>query len=959
METKNVPLNDKVNLQKYLSPISVWALAFGAAVGWGAFVMPGTTFLPIAGIIGAVIGLALSGIVMLIIGYNYNYMLRHFPDAGGTYAYAREIFGHDYGFLSAWYIILVYIAIAWANATALTLLFRYLLGDFFQVGFHYQVAGFDIYLGEALLSLAALWIFGIVCIRGGKFAAGVQTVAAIILCVGILAGMGAVISHGGGNIFSIEPHFVPNTEPISKIFVIMVLSPWAYVGFESISHSAEEFNFSTKKLFTILMTAVLTIAFAYIFLTVTAVSVLPAAYANWFEYISDLKNLSGYESFPTLNAFKNLLGETGFLIFWAAVMGAVITGILGNTIAASRLIYSLARDDLLPKWFAKLNKFGSPRNAIIFIMILSLPIPFFGRTAISWIIDVNTVGATIAYAFTSAVAFHLARQENIFSVKVTGVIGFIFSASFFLYLMIPNFWDISAMQTESYFILISWSILGFVFFYYVFSRDKLRRFGKSTVVWIMMLFMIFFTSMMWLRETTHDTTQEVLDNLTAYYLLDEGAEYTKQQTDYVSSKLTNAHLLQMGIVILALVIMFKIYNLMMHREKELEVEKVEAEQSNRAKSTFLSNMSHDIRTPMNAIIGYTTLIKKEKNLPSKAISYLNKIETSNKQLLNLINDILDMSRIESGKMELNLEKADLKKFMNEVYDLFSTQMETKNISYVVTADIENKFVLCDIHLLNRVLLNLISNAYKFTPEGGKVSATLKQFGAENNFASYEIKVSDTGMGMSPEFAKKVFDAYERDRTVNNIQGTGLGTAITKSIVDLMDGTIEVQTELGKGTEFIVNLNFEIAQPEIETENLQDEQIESAVDFTKMKLLLVEDNEVNREIASLILTEYGFKLDTAENGQIAVDKIKNSAPGTFDAILMDIQMPMLNGYDATKKIRAIPDPQLANIPIIAMTANAFVEDIQAAKDAGMNAHISKPIDIQQMISTLTEVLETDS
>ena len=211
--------------------------------------------------------------------------------------------------------------------------------------------------------------------------------------------------------------------------------------------------------------------------------------------------------------------------------------------------------------------------------------------------------------------------------------------------------------------------------------------------------------------------------------------------------------------------------------------------------------------------------------------------------------------------------------------------------------------------------------------------------------------------MTPEFAKKVFEAYERDRTVNKIQGTGLGTAITKSIVDLMNGTIDVKTELGKGTEFIINLSFEIVEGDdekISEENNSD--AENQIDFTKMKLLLVEDNEVNREIASMILTEYGFKLETAENGQIAVDKIKSAKAGEFDAILMDIQMPVMNGYDATKAIRKIPDPQLSNIPIIAMTANAFVEDIQAAKDAGMNAHIAKPIDISQMIETLTEILK---
>ena len=973
METENeASKSSNYTLQKYLSPIGVWALAFGCAVGWGAFVMPGTTFLPLAGPVGVTVGMILGGIVMLIIGYNYFFMMKHFPDAGGTYTYAKKILGYDHGFLSAWFIILVYIAITWANATALTIVSRNLFGDFFQFGWHYQLAGFDIYFGESLLSLSALMIFGLVCIRGGKVAATVQTVSSIILFGGILIGMAAVFFYGGETIFSLTPKFVPHTDPVSAIFVIMVLSPWAFVGFESISHSAEEINFQRGKIFFIIFAAIVTAAAAYVFLSAIAISVFPAGYDNWIDYIGDLKNLSGVEGLPTLHGMTTLLGDTGFYIFALAVGGGVITGLLGNTIAGSRLIYSIARDNLLPHWFVKINKFGSPQNAIFFIMLISLPIPFFGRTAISWIVDVNTVGATIAYAYTSAMAFIMARQENNFTVKVTGIIGCIISVIFFLYLMIPNFWAINAMSTESYLIFIIWSILGFVFFRYVYVRDTERRFGKSTVFWIMMLFMILFTSMMWLRETTHEVAQGVLVNLNAYYVEEmsehavipteiekaDSAYYMQQQMSYVSNSLTNAHLFQMIIIILALFIMFNIYNSMMHREKELEVEKIEAEQSNRAKSTFLSNMSHDIRTPMNAIIGYTTLVKKEKNLPPNAISYLNKIEASNKQLLALINDILDMSRIESGKMELNPEKSNLEKFVGEVYDLFSTQMETKNINYVVKAEnLENKFVMCDINLLNRVMLNLISNAYKFTPKDGSVFVTFKQTGAEGNFANYEISVRDTGMGMTPEFAKKVFEAYERDRTVNKIQGTGLGTAITKSIVDLMSGTIDVKTELGKGTEFIINLSFEIVEGEVEKvseENNSD--AENQIDFSKMKLLLVEDNEVNREIASMILTEYGFKLDTAENGQIAVDKIKSAKAGEFDAILMDIQMPVMNGYDATRAIRKIPDPQLSNIPIIAMTANAFVEDIQAAKDAGMNSHIAKPIDISQMIETLTEVLK---
>ena len=427
--------------------------------------------------------------------------------------------------------------------------------------------------------------------------------------------------------------------------------------------------------------------------------------------------------------------------------------------------------------------------------------------------------------------------------------------------------------------------------------------------------------------------------------------------DFVNDSLTRLNLMQMFLISIAIFIMFSIYNLMMKREKEMELQKLQAEQSNRAKSTFLSNMSHDIRTPMNAIIGYTTLIKKEKNLPPRAVEYLDKIENSNKHLLALINDVLDMSRIESGKMELDFAKANLIKVMDEVKDLFATQMVTKSIDYIVTAEnIENKIVMCDVPRLNRVLLNLISNAFKFTPVGGKIFVTLSQVGAEENFGFYELRVKDTGIGMTPEFAAKVFEAYERDRSVNNIQGTGLGMAITKSIVELMGGTIDVKSELNKGTEFIVRVKFQtVEEKNISEENNSDEKISAEIDFSKIHLLLVDDNDVNREIASLILTEFGFTLDTAENGKIAVEKISESKPGTYQAILMDIQMPVMNGYEATKKIRALENSELANIPIIAMTANAFTEDIQAAKDAGMNSHIAKPIDIPKMIETLTEVL----
>ena len=963
----------EIGLSRYLSPVAVWALSFGCAVGWGSFVMPGTTFLPIAGPLGTMLGLVVGAVVMLIIGLNYHYMMNRYPDAGGTYSYAKRVLGFDHGFMSAWFLMLVYIAIIWANATALPILFRKLLGNVFQFGVHYQLAGFDVYLGEALLSLAALLIFGLVCARGGKFAAYVQTIMAFMLFVGVMIVFGAAVSVRGSEIFTLAPPFASGEFPLKEVIAIAVLAPWAFAGFESISNAAEEFRFPTKNAFVILVASVVPSALMYIFLALLAVSVLPDGYQTWDAYIRDLSNLSGLAGLPTLHAANALMGQNGVFFLTAAVIGGVVTGLVGNYIAASRLIYSMTQDNILPDWFGKLNGSRTPSNAILFILLLSLPIPFFGRTAISWIIDVSTIGATIAYAYTSVIAFLAARQENNRLVEITGVVGAAVSVLFFAYFMVPNFWTISAMSTESYLILIVWSLLGFLFFRFVFHLDTRRRFGTSIVVWIVLLFLIFFTSTMWLRQATHDTTKTVLGNLDSYYaeeLQEHGINfnatdqadaeyYLQKQMEIVNLSLTNHNLLQMTLIVIALFIMFSVYSTMTKREKRLEVQKIAAEESNKAKSTFFFNMSHDIRTPMNAILGYTALAKKEKDLPPTVADFLGKIEASGDHLLSLINDILEMSRIESGKMELEIAKGNLEKILNDLRDLFATQMLEKSLSYVVKAEtLTHKSVLCDANRLNRVLLNLVSNAYKFTPEGGSIMVTLTETGATETEGSYELRVKDTGIGMSRDFADRVFDAYERERTASGIQGTGLGMAITKHLVNLMNGVIEVNTEKGKGTEFIVRVSFPLTEaepePAKETTNAA-ERAETSMDFTGIRLLLVDDLDVNREMAKMILGGYGFEIETAENGKIALDMVAASAPGYYRLILMDVQMPVMNGYESTKAIRALPNPALASIPVIAMTANAFAEDVKNAKDAGMNDHIAKPLDIPQMMKTLERIL----
>ena len=391
--------------------------------------------------------------------------------------------------------------------------------------------------------------------------------------------------------------------------------------------------------------------------------------------------------------------------------------------------------------------------------------------------------------------------------------------------------------------------------------------------------------------------------------------------------------------------------------EQLEAKLAATEEASRAKSFFLSNMSHDIRTPLNAIIGYTALANREGVTAEDKTEYINKIENAGRQLLDIVNDVLEMSRIENGKMVLEPSPCDLEAGIQEAGDLVRTQLESKRILFQVTCSLRHRWVLCDRNHLNRVLMNLLCNAGKFTGEGGSVTLSCTEVSDNGQTADYRISVRDTGIGMSPEFVEHIFTPFEREQTstVSRTQGTGLGMAITKSIVDEMGGRIDIVTEQGKGSEFILSLSFPIAQ---DPGGHEDREAPGS-GFSGTRLLLVEDNEINMEIAQLLLLQAGFLVETALNGQQAVDMVSASAPGTYDAVLMDIQMPVMDGYAASRAIRALDRPDLTDLPIIAMTANAFQEDIQAAESAGMDAHIAKPLDIPVMMDTLQRVLSARS
>ena len=381
-----------------------------------------------------------------------------------------------------------------------------------------------------------------------------------------------------------------------------------------------------------------------------------------------------------------------------------------------------------------------------------------------------------------------------------------------------------------------------------------------------------------------------------------------------------------------------------------------AEYANEAKTRFLFNMSHDIRTPMNAIIGYTDLMIHNVSDTVKCQDYLGKIQRSGNFLLSLINNVLEMSRIESGKMEIKMEPMYTEDIMSELYELYSELMAKKNIKLIFEPDVKVKAIYCDSTKMNEIYMNLLSNAYKYTPEGGTVKVTSKQLIHEKDgYVWIQGTVEDSGIGMSQEFLPHLFEDFSREQssTASKIKGTGLGMAIVKKLVILLGGYISVDSTQGVGTKFTVTLPHRIAN-ENEVEEHKPKIVEQ-ISFEGKHVLLAEDNELNAEIAIEILKNEGFTIHRAEDGAKCVEMLEQAEPGTYDLILMDIQMPNMNGYEATLAIRALDDTEKANIPIIAMTANAFDQDKADAMKVGMNGHIAKPIDVPTLKHTIAEVI----
>ena len=557
-------------LTPYLGPGGALALSLGTSMGWGALFIASGTYLAKAGPVGSALGMLAGGLVMLVIGWNYHYMMISRPEAGGVYAYARDCFGHDHGFLAAWFLILVYLAIFLANATALPLFARYFFGHFFEFGRLYALFDYNVYLGELLLTAGAIVCFAMLCSGPRKTVSALMNGFASCFALAIAVCFAFAMGRHGP---SFEPAFVPDAGQLSQIAKIAFISSWAFIGFESISHSAEEFSFKPARSYRVLACSVVATTLLYVFIALLSATAWPPQYDSWYDYILDLDRLQGIEGLPAFYAARHHMGEAGVAILMAALLCLVLSSLAGNAVALSRLLYALARDGILARRYVALNRHGVPAETITLIAGTAMAASLFGRTAIGWIVDVTTIGATLIYGFVSACAWKQAGIRGDALEKATGVAGTVAMACFGLWLLAPSLFSESSIEPESYFLFVLWSVLGLLFFRNILHREKQDLYGHSLVVWVSLLSLILFVSLVWMSQSVMKAATEGINAAHVHGALPGGqpdAAFVARQVDLFRT--ANAQSLSVVILLFGLALGAVLNNYAAMRRRAAEIE---------------------------------------------------------------------------------------------------------------------------------------------------------------------------------------------------------------------------------------------------------------------------------------------------------------------------------------------------------------------------------------------------
>ena len=961
-------MNKQLNIKlgAYLTPLAVIALSFGYAVGWGSFVMPGKVFLPGAGPAGTVIGILLGAAAIAVFAFNYHRMLQRVPGPGGAVSFTVKAFGSDHGFLLAWFLWLTYVAILWANATALVLLVRYLFGDALQFGFHYTLAGFDVYFGEVALCVLAIAFCGAVCLFRKRIAAGLHTILAGVFIAGVVTVFATALAHHDGGFAAMGPAFAPEGGHFMQVVHILAMVPWAFVGFEAVVHSSAEFRFPIRRMFGLLVAAIAISAAIYLLLALLPVISLPDGYATWSDYISALPGLKGIDAMPVFAASKKALGTAGVAVIGSAMLAAQLTGIFGTLIASSRLMHAMSRGGMIPSWFGRLNRDGTPANAVLFVMCASFAIPFLGRTVTGWPVDVSNLGAAIAYGYTSAAAFASAKDGSgrlALAERITGAVGIVMAIGFCLLMLVPNYISGDTLSAESYLVLSIWCLCGFLQYRHVFLVDWRARFGRSIVVWIGVLVMIFFSSLMWIRLAICDASEAVFGGLV-------GKTVDSGMVDGIMEHVGNDMLLKMVVELLllfsSLAIILNLFYVLSRRQKRLLQQKIEAEESaGKSRSYFFSTVSHDIRTPLNAIIGFSEMMKMGFKTNAERDQAVDSILVSGKSLLRLVDHVLDFSKLESGDMEIVPAPTEVSKLIGDVMGSFRT---SKKIEFRCKVG-ALPALMVDPQRVGQMLFDLVGNAVKFTESGFiEVRATFTPGGSRPVATDGEvsgtlrIEVEDSGCGIGAEDMKRIMSPYEQVTAKEARHGgTGLGLAFCRQLANAMGGTISVTSTLGKGSTFTITLpgvkegKVESEKLKVESEKCNDVETPNSqlptpnsqlttLNTSHRRILIADDQKMNLIVLRAMLKKLGdFDVVMAADGKQALAALEAPDAQQFDMVLTDMWMPELDGEGLVKAIRA--SEKLKTLPVHVVTA-----DVELAKrhvEVGFTSILLKPITVEKI------------
>ena len=944
------------------SLLAAWSLAFGCAVGSDAVVLPWTDFLPNAGPVGSLLGLLVGAAIMGVIAWNYHYMMNRRPGPGGAYDYAKKAFGNDHGFVCGWFLLLTYVAIVWLDATAVTLVARYALGDGLRFGFRYAVGGAEISLGDVLVSAASVAVAAAVCCRS-RLSGRVQTVLAVVFAAGVVACFAAALLRHEGGLETLAPAFAPDgTSPASQVLRFVAISAWLFVGFESISHASGEFRFPLSRSFGVMAAAIAAAVAAYVLLT--AIPVLSAGAGGWAASQPPAGDLDVY----AFSVAGRPFGRMGAAVVGAMLVGAVFTNLVGNTFAASRLMAAMADDGVLPAWLGGKNADGAPRNAVVLIALLAAAVAPLGRMVISVVVGLSIVGAAIAYAYTSAAAFKTARARGERFPSATGLLGAALAIGVTALFALPILAsDATQMAPQSYLVLIVWTLAGLAAFLSVFRRDRVRRFGRSPVVWLSLSVFVLFLSLMWVRQTSYDTTDAAFEDIVRVHgadceeFGDAAAGHVHEKGKWlgeivrmkavVNASFMRNGLVQAGLTMLTLVLMVFLFGVLRRREREMEEEKA------KAKSYFFSTVSHDIRTPLNAIIGFSEMLKAGFSTEEERDQAVESILVSSKTLLGLINDVLDLSKLESGKMQIVPEPTDVAALLHGVMDAFRVSGGKPELELVCRTD-GLPVLLLDPQRLRQIAFNLVGNAMKFTEQGRvELRASFREGG--DGTGLFRMEVEDTGCGIGENDQKRLGTAYVQvGEMAKHVVGTGLGLAICRQLAAAMGGALQVESELGKGSTFTISVpGVKVAKKETDgttgttrTDGTNHPTTQPpSHPTTKLRILVVDDSKMNVMVLKALLNHIGsFDVAVAMDGLEAL-KTLEASDRSFDLVLTDMWMPNLDGAELVKAIRA--NPALASLRVIAVTAD--VEMQSKVLSLGFDGILFKPITTEKLRQTIAK------